>query len=79
MADGAWQAGGEVVARFAGRELKLDEEMEAKIAAILERFDTTVFEVSWVLTSFNVVLALLVLPAARLAGRSGSAGDPLMW
>jgi len=28
----------EIVARFAGRELKLDEEMEAKIAAILERF-----------------------------------------
>ena len=28
----------EVVARFAGRELVLDEEMEAKIAAILERF-----------------------------------------
>jgi nicotinamide-nucleotide amidase len=28
----------EVVGRFAGRELVLDEEMEAKIAAILERF-----------------------------------------
>lgn len=28
----------EVVARFAGRELRLDEEMEEKIAAILERF-----------------------------------------
>jgi nicotinamide-nucleotide amidase len=28
----------EIVARFAGRELRLDEEMEKKIAAILERF-----------------------------------------
>jgi MFS family permease len=34
---------------------------------ILARFGTTVFEVSWVLTSFNVVLGLAVLPAAVVA------------
>jgi MFS family permease len=49
------------------------------LPAILERFDTTVFEVSWVLTSFNVVLALLVLPAARLAGRSGASRAASVW
>jgi len=34
---------------------------------ILRRFETTVGGVAWVLTSFNLVLALAVLPAARLA------------
>ncbi|UJA21788.1 MFS transporter [Thermoleophilia bacterium SCSIO 60948] len=37
---------------------------------ILARFDTSVFGVSWVLTAFNIVLALLVVPAAALARRS---------
>jgi hypothetical protein len=34
---------------------------------MLRRFETTVLGVSWVLTAFNIVLALAVLPAARLA------------
>jgi MFS family permease len=36
---------------------------------VLRQFDTTVFGVSWVLTAFNLVLAVAVLPAARLARR----------
>ena len=32
---------------------------------ILAEYDTTVFGVSWVLTAFNLVLALAVVPAAR--------------
>jgi MFS family permease len=40
---------------------------------ILRRFDTTVLGVSWVLTAFNLVLALAVLPAARLAAGRGAA------
>jgi MFS family permease len=34
---------------------------------ILRQFDTSVFGVSWVLTAFNLVLAVMVLPASRLA------------
>ena len=34
---------------------------------VLREYDTTVFGVSWVLTSFNLVLALAILPAARFA------------
>lgn len=34
---------------------------------ILRAFDTTVFGVSWVLTAFNLVLAVAILPASRLA------------
>jgi hypothetical protein len=40
---------------------------------IVRRFETTVFGVSWVLTAFNLVLGLAVVPAARLAaGRDAS-------
>ena len=34
---------------------------------ILDRFDTSVFGVSWVLTAFNIVLAALVVPAAVIS------------
>lgn len=34
---------------------------------ILREYDTSVFGVSWVLTAYNVVLAALIIPAARLA------------
>lgn len=34
---------------------------------VLREYDTTVFGVSWVLTSFNLVLAVAILPAARIA------------
>jgi len=37
---------------------------------ILRELDSTVVGVSWVLTSFNLVLALAILPAARLARRA---------
>jgi MFS family permease len=37
---------------------------------ILREYDTTVFGVSWVLTSFNLVLAGAMLPAARVAQRA---------
>lgn len=36
---------------------------------ILVEYDASVFGVSWVLTSFNLVLAAAVIPAARLARR----------
>jgi MFS family permease len=36
---------------------------------VLREFDTTVFGVSWVLTAFNIVLALAIVPASRLARR----------
>jgi len=36
------------------------------LPSILREYDTTVFGVSWVLTSFNLVLALLIVPAARV-------------
>jgi len=39
---------------------------------ILREFDATVFGVSWVLTAFNLVLAVAILPAARLAQRMPS-------
>jgi MFS family permease len=42
---------------------------------ILREFDTTVFGVSWVLTTFNLVLALAILPASRLARQSA----PRVW
>jgi MFS family permease len=42
---------------------------------VLRAFDTTVFGVSWVLTAFNIVLALAILPASRLARRSA----PQVW
>ncbi len=38
---------------------------------ILRELDTSVLAVSWVLTSFNVVLAVAVLPAALAAARGG--------
>lgn len=41
------------------------------LPAILDRYDTTVSGVAWVLTSFNIVLAVAVLPAAVLAARQG--------
>lgn len=34
---------------------------------ILREYDTSVFGVSWVLTAYNVVLAALIIPAARVA------------
>ena len=41
---------------------------------ILARYDATVFEVAWVLISFNLVLALAVVPLARLSrGRAARA------
>jgi MFS family permease len=42
---------------------------------VLREFDTTVFGVSWVLTAFNIVLALAILPASRLARRAA----PRVW
>ncbi len=36
---------------------------------VLRAFDTTVFGVSWVLTAFNLVLAVAIVPASRLARR----------
>lgn len=36
---------------------------------VLREFETTVFGVSWVLTAFNFVLAVAILPAARVAQR----------
>lgn len=36
---------------------------------VLRAFGTTVFGVSWVLTAFNLVLALAIVPASRLARR----------
>ena len=42
---------------------------------VLREFDATVFGVSWVLTAFNIVLALAILPASRLARRSA----PQVW
>jgi MFS family permease len=46
---------------------------------ILGQFSTTVLGVSWVLTSFNLVLALAVLPVARLAARRGAGGAAAVW
>ncbi len=43
------------------------------LPAVLRRFGTSVFGVSWVLIAFNVVLALAVVPAARAARRHGAA------
>lgn len=41
---------------------------------ILAQYDASVFEVSWVLTSFNLVLALAVLPLARVARSRPASG-----
>lgn len=41
---------------------------------ILREYDSTVVGVSWVLTAFNLVLALAILPAARLARSRPRAG-----
>ncbi|MBK5233430.1 MAG: MFS transporter, partial [Thermoleophilia bacterium] len=38
---------------------------------IFREFDTTIAGVSWVLIVFNLVLALLAVPGARLARRFG--------
>ena len=46
---------------------------------MLRRFETTVLGVSWVLTAFNIVLALAVLPAARLAAGRGARGAATAW
>ncbi len=46
---------------------------------ILRRFDSTVLEVSWVLTSFNVALAFAVLVAARLAAGRGASRAVTVW
>jgi hypothetical protein len=37
------------------------------LPSILSEYGTTVFGVSWVLTAFNLILALTVLPAVRIA------------
>lgn len=44
------------------------------LPGILSEYDTTVFGVSWVLTSFNLVLALGILPAVRIARRHAPGG-----
>ena len=41
---------------------------------ILREYDATVVGVSWVLTAFNLVLALAILPSAHLARRAPRAG-----
>lgn len=41
---------------------------------ILREFDGTVFSVSWVLTAFNLALALAIVPSVRLARREPRAG-----
>jgi MFS family permease len=46
---------------------------------MLRRFETTVLGVSWVLTAFNLVLALAVLPAARLATSRGAGRAAAVW
>ena len=46
---------------------------------MLREFETTVLGVSWVLTAFNLVLALAVLPAARLAASGGAARGATVW
>jgi len=37
------------------------------LPSVLRDYEATVFGVSWVLTAFNIVLALLILPAVRIA------------
>ena len=41
---------------------------------ILKEFDSTVFGVSWVLTAFNIALALAILPAVAVARRAPRSG-----
>jgi len=43
------------------------------LPAVVRDFDAAVADVAWVLTSFNLVLALAALPAAELVRRHGSA------
>ena len=44
------------------------------LPSILREYDATVFGVSWVLTAFNIVLALLILPGVRIARRAPRVG-----
>ncbi|MEZ5156753.1 MAG: MFS transporter [Solirubrobacterales bacterium] len=44
------------------------------LPSILREYDATVFGVSWVLTAFNLVLALLILPAVAVARSRPRAG-----
>jgi MFS family permease len=46
---------------------------------MLREFETTVLGISWVLTAFNLVLALAVLPATWLAVRPGASGAAAVW
>ena len=46
---------------------------------ILRRFDSTVLGVSWVLTAFNLALALAVLAAARLAAGGSATRGAAVW
>jgi MFS family permease len=46
---------------------------------ILRRFESTVLEVSWVLTSFNLALAFAVLAATRLAAGQGASRAAAVW
>ena len=46
---------------------------------ILARFETTVVGVSWVLTAFNIVLALAVLPAAAVGDPRGRGARARVW
>lgn len=43
---------------------------------IYRDLDTTVFGVTWVLVSFNLVMALAAVPAAMVARRVGPDGRP---
>jgi MFS family permease len=46
---------------------------------ILRRFDATLQGVSWVLTAFNLALAVAVLPAARLAAGRRASRAAAVW
>jgi MFS family permease len=41
------------------------------LPSMLREFDAEVSEVAWVLTGFNLVLALAAVPAARICARGG--------
>lgn len=45
--------------------------MVLALPEVFRQFDSTIFGVAWVLISFNLVLALLAVPGARLARRFG--------
>jgi hypothetical protein len=73
---GARRAGGlELVwAGSVGLVLADSSVVTLALPEIVRRFDTTVFGVSWVLTAFNVVLTVAVVPAALVAvARAGRA------